>query len=270
MSVIDVNQPDGTPTWIDLDLSGDETERAQDFYGSLFGWEFRASPERGPGHVTCLLRGGAVAGFRPTAGATGGSPGQGQLNSPPNPRRWRMYFAADDCDAASARAVAAGGSLTEGPHEVDDLGRLALVVDPQGAEFGLWQGRRSPGCELVNEPDSLVRQDLVTPDAGPARAFYPEVFTYTLDRNDDLPDFDFTFLRRPDGHEIGGIFGNPGAEQAAWHTVFEVADADRSAALARAAGGEAGAVIDSPYGRTAEIVDPLGTAFGIIARPPAG
>ncbi|RII18690.1 27 kDa antigen Cfp30B [Streptomyces sp. YIM 130001] len=268
MSVIDVNQPDGTPTWTDLDVFTDETARAQDFYGSLFGWEFRTSPERGAGYVICLLRGRAVAGLRPSASGHGSGPAG--LNAPSEPRRWRMYFAVDDCDAATARIVAAGGSLAEGPNEAGELGRHALVADPQGAEFGLWQGRRSPGCELVNEPDTLVRQDLVTPDAGPARAFYPKVFTYTLDRNDDLPDFDFTFLRRPDGHEVGGIFGNPKAGTAAWHTVFEVADADRSAERARTAGAEVSAVTDSPYGRTAEIVDPLGTAFGIIARPPVG
>gem|GEM_PF-5895046 len=42
----------------------------------------------------------------------------------------------------------------------------------------------------MNEPGSLVRNDLVTPTPEPARAFYSAVFDYTLDRNEDLPDFD--------------------------------------------------------------------------------
>jgi hypothetical protein len=78
----------------------------------------------------------------------------------------------------------------------------------------------------VNEPGSLVRNDLVTPDPEPARAFYAAVFDFTLDVNQDLPGFDFTFLRRPDGHEIGGIMGIEGAPSSSWSTTFEVADTD--------------------------------------------
>ena len=65
------------------------------------------------------------------------------------------------------------------------------------------------GCERVNEPNTLVRNDLVTDQPDVTRPFYAEVFGFTLDGNPDLPDFDFTFLRRPDGHEIGGIMGVP-------------------------------------------------------------
>ena len=69
--------------------------------------------------------------------------------------------------------------------DVTDVGRMAVVRDPVGAQFGLWQGRTHIGCEIVNEPDSLLRNDLVTPTPGPARDFYPAVFDFTLD-NDDM------------------------------------------------------------------------------------
>ena len=104
-------------------------------------------------------------------------------------------------------------------------GRMAIVRDPVGAQFGLWQGRGHLGCEIVNEPGALVRNDLVTRESGPARDFYAEVFGFTLDANPDLPEFDFTFLRLPDGHEVGGIFGCP-ERRSAWSTTFEVADTD--------------------------------------------
>ncbi len=147
------------------------------------------------------------------------------------------------------------------PHDVGDLGRAALVTDPTGAVFGLWQGRAFPGCRLVNEPNALVRNDLVTGDPAAARAFYPAVFGFTLDGNPDLPEFDFTFLRRPDGHEVGGIMGVQGSTSA-WGTCFEVADTD--ATLAKA--GAAVAVDDTPYGRSAVFHDPLGVELSVIAR----
>ncbi|MGW0546766.1 VOC family protein [Streptomyces altiplanensis] len=257
MSLVDGNQPDSTPTWIDLDVP--DLERAKEFYGALFGWTFEttAATAESDGSTTCLLRGLAVAAFRP-ASAPGYAPGS-----------WRMYFATRDCDATAQRVVDAGGALTQGPLDVGDRGRTALASDSVGARFGLWQGGTHPGCRIVNEPGSLVRNDLSTPEPGPARDFYTALFGFTLDGNPDLPGFDFTFLRRPDGHEIGGIFGDPTATASVWQTTFEVADTDAVAERAVAAGGTAGAPEDFPYGRTAEITDPFGTVFHVIARPPA-
>jgi predicted enzyme related to lactoylglutathione lyase len=115
----------------------------------------------------------------------------------------------------------------------------------------------------------LLRNDLVTPTPGPARDFYAAVFDFTLDPNPDLPGLDFTFLRRPDGHEIGGIMGDPSASSSRWGTLFEVADTDATVASARAAGGTATDPQDFVYGRVASITDPFGAAFEVGARPPS-
>lgn len=237
MSIVNEHQPLGTPTWVTLRVP--DVAAAQDYYGRVFDWSFQGSPLG----TLCLLRGEPVAGI---SAGTGG---------------WTVYLATDDCDATAKAVTAAGGTVTEEPHDVGDLGRAALATDPAGAVFGLWQGRTFPGCRLVNEPGTLVRNDLVTGNPGPARAFYPEVFGFTLDGNPDLPDVDFTFLRRPDGHEVGGIMGVPGAPSA-WGTCFEVADTD--ATLAKAGGGT---VDDTPYGRSAVFRDPFGVELSIIARP---
>ncbi|MEU9183917.1 VOC family protein [Streptomyces sp. NPDC048484] len=263
MSYVTRNQPDGTPTWIDLRVP--DLDRALAFYGALFGWEYDSKAAGGSGAAggrdlgtVCLLHGKPVAAITqaPTTGSGSG---------------WTMYFATADCDGAARRVTKAGGSLIEPPTDigglVGDLGRAAVAVDPVGARFGLWEGRAHLGCEIVNEPDSLVRNDLVTPDPGPARDFYTAVFAYTLDLNETLPDLDFTFLRRRDGHEIGGIFGFPAAPSSAWATTFEVADTDAVVHRAVAAGGTADAPEDTPYGRSATVTDPFGVEFSVIARP---
>ena len=120
---------------------------------------------------------------------------------------------------------------------------------------------------MVNEPGALIRNDLVTPTPEPAREFYAAVFDFTLDGNDDMPEADFTFLRRPDGHEVGGIFGNPAAQGSTWNTVFEVADTDEVVRRARDAGGKAEEPSDMLYGRIASVTDPFGTEFSVITRP---
>jgi uncharacterized protein len=253
VSYVTSNQPDGTPTWVDLGVP--DLDRAMEFYRALFGWEFDVGPEESGRYATCLLDGRAAAGIAPS----------------PDPDAtaswWNVYFATGDCDGTAKRVTDAGGTLVQPPMDVMDQGRMALARDPVGAQFGLWQGRARIGCQVVNEPGSLVRNDLVTPTPEPARAFYAAVFGFTLDGNQDLPGFDFTFLRRPDGHEIGGVMGLPDAPASAWSTTFEVADTDAVVAAAIAAGGRAGTPEDFVYGRMATVTDPFGTEFSVIARP---
>lgn len=235
MSSVDENQPFGTPVWIELTVP--DLERTQRFYRAVFGWEFNGGD--------CLYRGLPVAGL--TQGDHAG---------------WTVYLATDDCDGTAKAIAAAGGTVVEQPHEREDRGRAALAVDPTGARFGLWQGRSLPGCRLVNEAATLMRNDLVTPEPGRAREFYRTVFGFTLDGNDDLPGIDFTFLRRPDGHEIGGITGEPQATSA-WGTLFLTDDADSAAARGVEAGGETVSAVDTPYGRMVTVRDPFGTEFAV-------
>ena len=251
MSELTTTQPAGTPTWIDLGIP--DLDRAMTFYGALFGWEFDVGPAEFGHYTQCLLRGRPVAAIRPN----------------PDPDAtdfwWNVYFATDDCDAAAARARDAGGSIITGPMDVLDQGRTAIIKDTTGAQCGLWQAGAHIGCEIVNEPNALLRNDLVTAESGPARDFYVAVFGYTLDANPDMPELDFTFLRRPDGHEIGGIAGDPKATKSRWRTLFQVDDADAAARRAVDAGGTSAEPYDMIYGRVANITDPFGTEFDVCA-----
>ena len=245
MSNVDRNQPEGTPTWIDLGIP--DLDRAKGFYGAVFGWEFETGPVEAGHYTMCLLRGKPVAALTPV--------------EPSGDYWWNVYFATDDCHRTAARIVEAGGTLVMEPMTIMSQGSMAMAVDPTGAQFGLWQGQDHVGCRLVNEPDTLIRNDLVTPDPEPARAFYAKVFGFTLDANENFPDF--MFLRRPDGHEIGGISGEPTAPRSRWNTMFEVADSDATAKAAIAAGGTATDPEDTIYARMSTITDPFGTQFVI-------
>jgi uncharacterized protein len=252
MTHITRNQPDGTPTWIDLGIP--DLDRATQFYSALFGWEFEVGLEEYGYYTMALLDGRRVAALAPN----------------PDPAAtefwWNVYLATDDVDATVGRVQAAGGEVVGGPFDIPDQGRGALLRDSVGAQFGLWEGHGHVGCEVVNEPGSLVRNDLVTPNPAPAREFYAAVFGFTLDGNGDMPEADFTFLRRPDGHEIGGIFGNSAAPRSTWATVFEVADTDEAVRRANASGGKGAEPTDMLYGRIAAVTDPFGVEFSVITR----
>jgi predicted enzyme related to lactoylglutathione lyase len=248
---VDTTQPLGTPTWIDLGVP--DLDRAMAFYGAVFGWDFDVGPEEYGRYTSCMLRGRRVA-------ALSGE------HDPDVGCFWNVYLATPDCDGTVERARAAGGVLLVQPMDVMDQGRMAIVRDPVGAQFGLWEGRAHIGAQVVNEPGALVRNDLVTPEPGPAREFYAAVFEFTLDGNQDMPDADFTFLRRSDGHEVGGIMGAPGSVSA-WSTTFEVAGTDEAVRRALDNGGSSDGAKDFLYGRLATITDPFGAEFTVITRP---
>ncbi|MHA6803829.1 VOC family protein [Salinifilum ghardaiensis] len=249
MSELTTAQPPGTPTWIDLGIP--DLNRAMDFYGALFGWQFAVGSEEVGQYTLCLLRGKPVAAIMP-------NPDEGAEQF-----WWNVHFATEDCDATTARAEDAGGTVLVSPMDVMDQGRMAVIADPTGAQFGLWQAAAHIGSQIVNEPNALLRNDLVTPHAATARDFYAATFGFTLDANPDMPDADFAFLRRPDGHEIGGILGDPAAGRSRWGTLFQVDDADAAARRAVDAGGAAEAPFDMIYGRLADITDPFGAEFQV-------
>lgn len=249
-------QPEGTPTWIDLAIP--DLDRAIDFYGAVFGWEFaRGSAEVGY-YTMCLLRGKPVAAL--------------MQNVEPDPVDywWNLFFAVDDCEATANKAKSAGGEVLQDTMQVMEHGRMAVFKDPTGGHFALWEAGEHIGAEIVNEPNAMLRNDLVTPQPGRAREFYAEVFGFTLDGDSQLEGADFTFLRRPDGHEIGGILGDPSAQKSEWGVLFMVDDADATVARVREAGGSADDAFDMAYGRVANARDPFGARFSVGSGPTSG
>lgn len=242
-------QPEGTPTWLDLGIP--DLDRAIDFYGTVFGWDFdRGSAETGY-YTTCLLRGKPVAALMQN------------VDSDPIGYWWNLYFAVDDCEATANKAKIAGAELLQAPMQVMEHGKMAVLRDPTGGHFALWEAGQHIGAQIVNEPSSLLRNDLITSQPGPARDFYTEVFGFTLDGDSQLEGADFTFLRRPDGHEIGGILGDPSAKTSEWGVLFAVDDVDATVARVREAGGSSEDPFDMEYGRVANVQDPFGTPFSV-------
>lgn len=250
---VTTNQPDGTPVWIDLGVP--DIERAMTFYRSVFGWEFQTGGEETGYYTMCLVRGHPVAALSQPPGA--------------GPEYWwTVYFATSDCDGHVKRAADAGGTVVMPAMDVMTAGRMALVTDPLGARFGLWQGRDHIGAGLVNEPNTLLRNDLHTPDLDASGAFYGALFGFTLGgRDPNMPDAPFTSLHRPDGHDIGGMLRRPDVSAATWTTMFLVDSADDAARAATENGGTCRQVEDTPYGRIAVLTDPFGAEFSVGSEP---
>ena len=92
------------------------------------------------------------------------------------PTAWATYISVADADETAAKVKAAGGTVVVEPMDVTDIGRMALFADPTGAVFGVWQPKTFTGADLVNEPNSLCWNEVLTRDADAGKAFYTAVF----------------------------------------------------------------------------------------------
>jgi predicted enzyme related to lactoylglutathione lyase len=187
------------------------------------------------------------------------------MSQPPDqPVAWTTYLKADDADLTHKAVVEHGGQPMTEVIDVMGEGRMIIATDPTGGVFGVWEPGRHIGARLVNEPGTMVWNELSTPNAARAREFYGAVFG--LEIGDPLPDFDYTTIKA-DGRDVGGIFTVPDA-QPDWRVYFAVADTDATTAIADSNGAT---VLtqpkDTPFGRMAVIQDPQGAIFALMSSP---
>jgi hypothetical protein len=258
----------GVPCWVDASYK--DPESVFPFYSGLFGWEFTAAVETpGERFFVATIQGRSAAGI-----------GELPADHPPV-SSWNTYVAVTSADDAVAKVQAAGGEVLAPAFDVVDAGRMAILKDPQGAAFCVWQAGRTKGARLVNEHGAVNFNTLQTSDVEAAKRFYGDVFGWkTLSFGAaefwTLPGYgDYLETLNPGmrkGIEDMGVGGfedvvarlEPLGEdqQPHWHVTFAVDDADAAAAKAAELGGRVLAgPLDAPWVRMAVLADPQGTTF---------
>ncbi|GAB1436151.1 hypothetical protein MASR2M32_23950 [Sphaerotilus sulfidivorans] len=111
------------------ELMTPDPARAADFYHQLFGWTFqtRAMPDLPEGYRVAHLEGEPVAGIMPMP-----------PDAPPAmPPHWGSYVTVDNVDETAGECAALGGRVLLPPTDIPEIGRFAMLQDPQGAVFGV-------------------------------------------------------------------------------------------------------------------------------------
>lgn len=115
----------GTLCWADLNTPN--PERAKQFYSDVFGWTIE--PGEDPSGYLHIKNGDEFIGGIPPS----------TPEHPQAPPHWLAYFLVADCDAATAKAKQLGGSAMMEPMTMEHVGRMAVLADPQGAVFAIFQ-----------------------------------------------------------------------------------------------------------------------------------
>jgi predicted enzyme related to lactoylglutathione lyase len=247
--------PSGTFSWIDVNTTDQDAGKA--FYTELFGWGSVDNPVPDGGVYTMLQLNG-----RDVAAISAMSPEMRESGMPP---MWNSYITVEDVDKAASRAEEAGGSVMMPPFDVMNAGRMAMVQDPTGALFALWEAKEHIGAQLVNVPGSLCWNELYTNDPDKAAEFYQAVFGWEH-QYDEKMNYHLFFNGERMAAGMMKISDEMAEVPPNWSIYLAVDDCDATVAKANELGGS---VVVPPQdipgtGRFAVLHDPQGAVFSVI------
>ncbi|MGY4397468.1 putative enzyme related to lactoylglutathione lyase [Sphingomonas sp. UYAg733] len=254
-----MTNPEGTPIWYELLTADPDASKA--FYDNVIGWTIEAQPS-GDMDYRMIDTGnnGLVGGLMrvtPEMVANGAKP------------TWLFYIGVDDVDASVDKIKAAGGSVLMPAWDIPDIGRLAMVADPQGIPFYVMRGTSDEGSTAYDRMGmgKCNWNELSTPDQDGANAFYATVFGWTYPDKMEMPGMgDYVFIAVGD-QTIGATMSHqPNSPPPAWRFYFRAPDIEVAAQKVKDSGGTVHmGPMEVPGGdRIIVASDPHGAMFGVV------
>lgn len=245
------------------ELMTTDTGAAKAFYGSVIGWGTREAP---------------VPGIAYTLFTNGEAPVAGLMELPEEPRKagarpsWIGYVGVADVDATVERVRQLGGTVHVAPTDIPEVGRFAIIADPQMATLALFryatpddQGQQPP----AGTPGHVGWHELLADDWEKAFAFYDDLFGWRKAEAMDMGEMGIYQIFASGDQSIGGMYSKPPMVPAPfWLYYFNVDDIDAAVARVTAGGGQ---VLNGPMevpggGWIIQGKDPQGALFALFGR----
>jgi len=241
--------------WVELATS--DAEAAKKFYTSFFGWSVKDNATD-VGVYSMLQKNGKDAGALYQMGPQ-------QQGMPPH---WGSYVCVESADETAAKAKELGGTVMMEPFDVMEHGRMAVIQDPTGAVFSLWQPKSHIGARVVSEPGAFCWNELYTTDPKRAGDFYSDLFGWNGEKI-PISSGEYTIFTSGTGGMASGMMAIPrewGGMPPNWLVYFAVDDCEGSVEKAKSLGASVTVPpMDVPnVGRMAILADPQGAAFAVI------
>jgi predicted enzyme related to lactoylglutathione lyase len=233
---------------------------SQEFYGKVAGWTVQ-SWDQDPGYEMFAAKSGPLGG---AVEERSGTP------------QWLAYVGTTDVDATADAATRLGGRVQTAPADLPNGGRYAVIVDPQGATFGVHGSTATPQPETSPKAGEFSWHELATSVApGAAFGFYAALFDWDLMAEHDMGQMGMYLVFGRNGRQLGGMFdkgaqGKPGS--AYWLGYVSVTDLEGAVERAKGARGSVlMGPMDVPGGdRVAQLMDPYGAFFALHKPASAG
>lgn len=241
-----------------VELSTTDPAAAKQFYAKIFGWQLSDMESPNGSYTVAKVGDGNVCGMMLLPEEAK------KMGAPPN---WLSYVAVSDANAAVQKIESLGGKVLKAPFEAGGMGVMAVIQDPTGAVFAIWQEKQSMGGFLYAETGASCWNELMTPNVDAAGKFYANAFGWKPDAM-QMESMVYTVFKNGETM-VGGMMGTPkempGAPPA-WAVYFSVKSADDTAKNVKANGGN---VLNPPtdipkIGRFAVLADPQGAVFCVL------
>lgn len=243
--------------WPWFELTVPDVDKGVAFYQAVLGWE-RESMSMGDMDYTMLK-------------PPGNRPGCGVV--PPMadgvPPHWAGYVTVPNVDTASALATSASGVVTVPAMDVPTVGRMAMIIDPQGAMVWLFTPDPQGEDDDADYAPGFHWAEGHLKDPAAAVPFYQLVLGLGHDTMDMGPE-PYHLLVTTKGATCGLTRQQHDGAPAMWLYWIIVDHADAALDRARAAGGQVLAeAFDVPgIGRMGIIQDNQGAVVGLIKPAP--
>lgn len=223
----------GNFCWIDI--ATPDPDKARAFYQKIFNWNYSDSPMPDGGNYTII--------------STADGDGVGGLFQMPDeminagvPPHINNYIAVVNADNFVKKAKELGAAVKMAPCDVFDYGRMAILSDPTGATFSLWQYKTdNDECTMASRETHGMYcwQELMTTNVEQATNFYKQLFGWNYTKM-DVENVDYTLIKNQ-GYDIGGIMMLPPDMKRTpshWSTYFTVTNIDETIKVIRNNGGD--------------------------------
>lgn len=247
--------------WYELTAGGD-VDAAAKFYGDVVGWDVRDAEMPGMKYLIFGKGGKDVGGIM-----------SWKSIGMDNPSVWKAHIYTPDVDAEAEAVKRDGGTVHRPPQDIPNIGRFAVVSDPQGVEYMLFQPSReyAPPRLAQNEVGNVGWHELVTTDWEKAWEFYSKHYGWEKDFAMDMKEMGIYQTFRIDTDKyIGAMMTLPpdgSMGPARWVYYFQVEDVDAAVPKIEAGGGKITLPpMDVPGGsRIVQATDPQGGHFALVS-----
>ncbi len=239
------------------ELLTNDTAGAAAFYPKVLPW--RTAPSSMPGYTIWMAGQTQIAGLMALPAEAG--------STPPH---WLIYVGTPNVDNTCSQAQGLGARVVKPPGDIPNVGRFAVLSDPQGATFAVFTPGGSPPPGAATTQGAFSWHELATTDVAAALRFYGQLFGWTKGPAHDMGAMGTYQIFQHGGSQAGGLCNVQGPSTApSWLSYVSVAEASRAVAAAKSAGGRLlHGPMEVPGGSwVAMMMDPQGGTFAVHEAP---
>lgn len=256
------NDVSGRFVWYDLATT--DPDAAKEFYTKLIGWG--TQHEEDPSYTMWTNNDAPLGGVMTLPDEAK------KMGAPPH---WLAYIATPDVDATAKQATELGGKVLRDPTDIPNIGRFAVIADPQGAVFAAYtSASEQPASDEAPKRGEFSWHELATTDHEAAFKFYNTLFGWDETESMDMGEAGTYQMYGREGMTLGGMYNKsadvPGPPH--WLLYVKVDSVDQAVDEVNRLGGKVlNGPMEVPGGskdKVAQCMDPQGVAFAIHSSAP--